>query len=204
MMTASAIKVALKRGERIHLEVKSAAKGLPKSIWETYSAFANTYGGWIVLGVHEDLKETNPDKRFEVVGVRDARRRWEAPTLEDKLDLNEVELTLYIPFADEDKLRNGITLGEIALSELESSLTPEESAQTSDKSSLTKKGSHYKTVEIVYTLIKENPMITRDELVMKARKSSRAIQNNIEKLKQSGRIRRVGSPTFGGRWEVIE
>ncbi len=50
-------------GEWIGAEFKAARTALPKSVFETVSAFANTRGGWLVLGI------TQQGERFEVSGV---------------------------------------------------------------------------------------------------------------------------------------
>lgn len=68
------VKAALLKGERVMLECKLAKAEVPKSVWETYSAFANTIGGLILLGVEEHKKETDPAKRFEIKGVDNCQK----------------------------------------------------------------------------------------------------------------------------------
>ena len=60
------------------------------------------------------------------------------------------------------------------------------------------------TIEQVYSLIKNTPAITRAQLMELTGKSSNTIQKCILKLKQDNRIKRIGSPTFGGYWQIIE
>ena len=60
------------------------------------------------------------------------------------------------------------------------------------------------TIEQVYSLIKDTPTITRTQLMALTGKSSNTIQKCILKLKQDNRIKRIGSPTFGGYWQIIE
>lgn len=53
--------------EGLYFEAKSAPEGIPADFWESYSAFANTLGGTIVLGISE-----NKEEGLHVTGVKDS------------------------------------------------------------------------------------------------------------------------------------
>lgn len=52
--------------ESSYLEFKEAKTDLPKDFWETYSSFANTSGGLVILGIKE--------KPFEIIGIRNPNK----------------------------------------------------------------------------------------------------------------------------------
>ena len=68
MLTQDDIKRLLDKSETDAVEFKLAKGGVPASFWESYSAFANTDGGVIILGVKED------GGKHSVVGVTNANK----------------------------------------------------------------------------------------------------------------------------------
>ncbi len=62
-MTKQELVAKLQDIEWEDFEVKAAKSELPKNVWESVSAFSNTSGGWIVLGVKQS------GKTFEIQGV---------------------------------------------------------------------------------------------------------------------------------------
>ena len=73
--------------EDAYLEAKGAAKGFPKSFWESYAAMANTDGGTILLGVSE-----GEGGRLTATGVYDVldaqRRLWNNVNNPSKVSAN--------------------------------------------------------------------------------------------------------------------
>ncbi len=58
----------LNGSENVYVEFKAAQGGIPSSVWETYSSFANTFGGTIILGVDEDKKT----RKLSILGIEDS------------------------------------------------------------------------------------------------------------------------------------
>ena len=66
--TEQIVRETLERGETFFVECKLAKREIPGTFWESFSAFANSDGGVIFLGVREENHE------FTVEGVEDARK----------------------------------------------------------------------------------------------------------------------------------
>ncbi|MDE5881276.1 MAG: winged helix-turn-helix transcriptional regulator, partial [Muribaculaceae bacterium] len=60
-----------------------------------------------------------------------------------------------------------------------------------------------KTAQKIISLMKSTPYISREEIARLCEVTSDAIKLQIKKLKDTGKIRRIG-PDKGGYWEVLE
>ena len=99
-------------------EVKKANNGLPISLWDTYSAFANCYGGVIILGVKEEK-----DGSWKTTGLQNASKLrkefWDNINNTQKVNINllseedvqtyevgdnkDVIMVIYVPMAKREQ-----------------------------------------------------------------------------------------------------
>ena len=76
-MNMQELKQIIYKGEKVDIECKKAENFVPKSVYESYSAFANTKGGYIVLGIDEDKKKKLPEERFIIQGITNTGKQLE-------------------------------------------------------------------------------------------------------------------------------
>ena len=75
------------KGEGAEVEFKSARGGIPASLWESYSAFANTDGGIIVLGIQEKNGTLALDGLTEETVTRYKKNFWDCAHNKEKVSI---------------------------------------------------------------------------------------------------------------------
>ena len=58
------------------------------------------------------------------------------------------------------------------------------------------------TKDLIIDIIKQDPYITAAEIAMQLNMSSRGVEKQIRKLRELGKIKRIGG-RFGGYWEIV-
>ena len=199
-ITAENIKDIIKHGEHSTLEMKKCKKSVPDSVWETYSAFANTRGGVILLGVNED-KEKPLAERFVVTnigaGFMKIIKAWatlgfDSPEIHEESEINEVWLTLpLIPRRDSTEgTEKGTKDTEKGTKEL-NALIPAELLDTLTED-------QRKILEYV----QNNPEITLVELSEKMNTSIKSIRVQRKKLENMGIFMVHVGAQKSGTWQI--
>ena len=141
---------------------------------------------------------------------------WGEPKLENKIDLDEVELDLplkKITRDNSDESKEKSHLDEEKSNEKSREKSNEkgreknnekgrEESNEKGREKSNEKGKE-KSKEKIISIIRDNPKVTQFELSNILNVSEKAIEKHIKKLRENGIIRRVG-PDKGGYWEIIK
>lgn len=222
-MTKEELLDRLKDIEWDDFEVKEASGGIPKSMWETVSAFSNTAGGWIILGVSETtyIALFRFARQGENAGYGiDKIMRWTKLTgleVDFESDITSSTVTYPLPLLKSGQINNPKS-GQINIDHLRQSvdITKDDIANTISKSGQINASKSGQNIDIprgyksgdesrmkIVEAMRNNPEISRKDLSKLLGISPSAIQRHLELLKDTGIIIRLGSDRKG-LWRVLK
>ncbi len=230
MNIAEQIRLKLRLKENSEVEYKSATGGFPKTeFWRSFSAFANTNGGTIVLGVKEQNHSFTPDGLSENLVAKYRKQFWDdahnkscvnIPLLVEsdieeikKLENNRNNTTKTAADTTETTTETAAdtteTTTETAADTTETTTetaadTTETTTETAADTTETTTETAADTTETIFRIIQNNPKVTTKEIASECGITKDGVAYHVKKLKLSGRIIRIGGSRNGGQWKIVK
>ena len=181
--------------------LKSKVYQLPKIV-EILEEPVPTIYAWIKRYEENGYRNRRLDDFLKELDLTEGRSTG-VPTIQAKLAENGSPRAIFE--TTDDRLTFLVTIpiheecSESSGTKLKSSGTKPESSRTQHKSS----GTRQKTSDKIIEMIKKDPQITAPQIAMELGISTRGVEKNLRQLRETGTLKRVGSPTFGGYWEIV-
>ena len=112
---------------------------------------------------------------------------WSTPTVEEKSNPDRIETYL--------KLGNSTNM---------TTETPAGTTETATETLTDTTETLTDTTETIFKIISKNPKVTAKEIASVCGITEDGVAYHIKKLKQSGRIIRIGGSRNGGEWKIVE
>ena len=112
---------------------------------------------------------------------------WSTPTVEEKSNPDRIET--YLKLGNSTNIPTETT----TITTVTTTKTPTTTTETPAD-----------TTETIFKMISNNPKVTAKEIASVCGITEDGVAYHIKKLKQSGRIIRIGGSRNGGEWKVVE
>lgn len=191
-MDMQELKKLIYQGEKVDIECKKAEKNVPKSAYESYSAFANTKGGYIILGVEEDKTKTNPEERFILQGIENPDKQKE--DFWNTINGNKVNVNI---LKDDDVFKvegDGITLIVIHVPRAEFNMRPVYVGENPYKGTFKRnhEGDYHATEHEIRGMIRDQNPEGNDSVILEYYTMDDIDKETLRKYRQIFEIRNDG------------